>query len=477
MAQTAPLPMDKLAEALGAVGRRFVLHWGEMGSRWGVNRTVSQIHALLFLLGRPLHAEEIAGLLQVARSNVSNSLRELENRKLVRVVHHVGDRRDHFETAKDPWELLRTIVRERKAREFDPTIDVLQGCVDDPGFARLDAQAQKRVGDTLALMQTLSKWTDEMLALETTTLSRLVKLGAKVRGLIGGRSPQASPHAVGNFLSRGGLLRCQFARMRREGRAAAQSRYRGAAAVCRVAPARHSCARRRRPLLDRHCRPRGSLPRRLGWRGLAVKAIRYPLTVFYDASCPMCASEILALKERDRESRLVLVDCSAAEFDAEVLAGTGITRSDLMTRMHARDAHGRWLAALDAIEAAYRAAGLERAARFWGARGLGPAPHPPSLRPPAPRPALSLRRAAASGLVATGLRRPGASLHRISGQSCGRTLAITVKRAPPSGRTTAISPSARYGGPATAWNGVPWLEMTRFSPFFTGVESNFLSSS
>jgi len=189
MEQTAPLPMDKLAEALGAVGRRFVLHWGEMGSRWGVNRTVSQIHALLFLLGRPLHAEEIAGLLQVARSNVSNSLRELENLKLVRVVHHVGDRRDHFETAKDPWELLRTIVRERKAREFDPTIDVLQGCVDDPGFARLDAQAQKRVGDTLALMQTLSKWTDEMLALETTTLSRLVKLGAKVRGLIGGRSP------------------------------------------------------------------------------------------------------------------------------------------------------------------------------------------------------------------------------------------------------------------------------------------------
>jgi len=107
-----------------------------------------------------------------------------------------------------------------------------------------------------------------------------------------------------------------------------------------------------------------------------VKTIRYPLTVFYDASCPMCASEMLALKERDRESRLVLVDCSAAEFDAEVLAGTGITRSDLMTRMHARDAHGRWLAALDAIEAAYRAAGLERAARFWGARGLRPLLNP-----------------------------------------------------------------------------------------------------
>jgi DNA-binding transcriptional regulator GbsR (MarR family) len=188
MAQTAPLPLDPLAEALGPVGRRFVLHWGEMGWRWGVNRTVSQIHALLFLVGRPLPAEEIAGLLQVARSNVSNSLRELENLKLVRVLHLVGDRRDHFETAKDPWELLRTIVRERKAREFDPTIAVLRGCTSDPAFSRLEAPAQKRVTETLALMEALSKWTDEMLGLETTTLTRLVKLGARVRGLIRGRS-------------------------------------------------------------------------------------------------------------------------------------------------------------------------------------------------------------------------------------------------------------------------------------------------
>src|SRR5262250_3419772 len=96
MAQTEKLQADPLAEATGQVGRRFVLHWGEMGARWGVNRTVSQIHALVFLLGRPMHAEEIAELLQVARSNVSNSLRELQNWNLVRVVHLVGDRRDHF---------------------------------------------------------------------------------------------------------------------------------------------------------------------------------------------------------------------------------------------------------------------------------------------------------------------------------------------------------------------------------------------
>lgn len=103
-----------------------------------------------------------------------------------------------------------------------------------------------------------------------------------------------------------------------------------------------------------------------------MKAIRYPLAVFYDASCPLCASEMQALKERDRETRLELVDCSAPDFDDTVLAGTGLTRADLMARMHARDAHGRWLVALDAFEAAYRAAGLERAARLWGARGMRP---------------------------------------------------------------------------------------------------------
>jgi DNA-binding transcriptional regulator GbsR (MarR family) len=166
------------------VGKRFVLHWGEMGARWGVSRTVSQIHALIFLLGRPMHAEEIAEMLQVARSNVSNSLRELQNWNLVRLVHRVGDRRDLFETAKDPWELLRVIVRERKAREFDPTIGVLRACVADPGFARQDAAVQKRLRETLALMEALSRWTDEMLNLEVPTLTKLVKLGARVQALV-----------------------------------------------------------------------------------------------------------------------------------------------------------------------------------------------------------------------------------------------------------------------------------------------------
>jgi len=179
---------DRLTGALTPLGRRFVLHCGEMGWRWGVNRTVAQLHALLFLLGRPMHAEEMADLLQVARSNVSNSLRELQNWKLVRVVHRVGDRRDHYETAQDPWDLLRTIVRERKAREFDPTVAMLKACASDPGLALLEAGAQKRVRETLTLMQALSSWTEEMLALETATLRKLVRLGARVQTLVRART-------------------------------------------------------------------------------------------------------------------------------------------------------------------------------------------------------------------------------------------------------------------------------------------------
>ena len=188
MIATAKAVADPLSAAVTPAGSRFVLHWGEMGSRWGVNRTVSQVHALLFLLGRPMHAEELADILQVARSNISNSLRELQNWKLVRVAHLLGDRRDHFDTAQDPWELLRVIVRERKAREFDPTAAVLRECVADAGFAKLDAGAQKRVRETLALMEALATWTDEMLQLESATLMRLVKLGAKVQALLRGKA-------------------------------------------------------------------------------------------------------------------------------------------------------------------------------------------------------------------------------------------------------------------------------------------------
>src|SRR5262245_12202722 len=114
---------------LSDVQRRFIVHWGEMGTRWGINRTVAQVHALLFLAHGPLTADEIASTLGVARSNVSTSLRELHGWRLVRVTHILGDRRDHFETTKNVWELFRTIVEERKKREADPTLDMLRSVV------------------------------------------------------------------------------------------------------------------------------------------------------------------------------------------------------------------------------------------------------------------------------------------------------------------------------------------------------------
>src|SRR5437879_7587244 len=109
---------------LSCVAQRFILHWGEMGTRWGINRTVAQMHALLFLSPRPLPAEEIAATLAIARSNVSNSLHELQNWRIVRVVHVLGDRRDHFESMKDVFEMSRVITRERKKREIDPTLQL-----------------------------------------------------------------------------------------------------------------------------------------------------------------------------------------------------------------------------------------------------------------------------------------------------------------------------------------------------------------
>jgi DNA-binding transcriptional regulator GbsR (MarR family) len=183
--RTAPGPAAAPADPLSPIRRRFVMHWGEMGSRWGVNRTVAQIHALLFLAGRPMDAEESAATLYVARSNVSTSLRELQNLNLVRAVHLVGARREHFDTSRDVWELMRTVVRERKAREFDPTVGVLRELQADPAFAAEDADVRDRVAQTLELMQAMSGWGEQMLKLEPKTLMKVMKLGAKIQKLLG----------------------------------------------------------------------------------------------------------------------------------------------------------------------------------------------------------------------------------------------------------------------------------------------------
>ena len=155
-----------------------------MGSKWGVNRTVSQIHALLYLTGKPLPAEDIAETLEVARSNVSTSLKELQNWNLIHVMHVMGDRRDHFTTSGDVWELFRTVVRERKEREFDPTIGVLRDCLSSPDLSKEEAAAQQRIKETLMLMEALSTWGEQMLRLEPATLMKVLKLGAKIQNLL-----------------------------------------------------------------------------------------------------------------------------------------------------------------------------------------------------------------------------------------------------------------------------------------------------
>ena len=171
---------------LSDVARKFVVHWGEMGTAWGVNRTVSQIHALLFFHGRPLHAEEITETLGVARSNVSNSLKELLNWKLVRTTQVLGDRRDYFETSLDVWELFRTVIRERKEREFDPTTRMLEELVNQPGFTKESPDAQDRVRETLKLMQSVGSWSDEMLRLSPSTLEKVMRMGASVQKFVRG---------------------------------------------------------------------------------------------------------------------------------------------------------------------------------------------------------------------------------------------------------------------------------------------------
>jgi DNA-binding transcriptional regulator GbsR (MarR family) len=168
------------------VARQFVVHWGEMGSSWGVNRTVAQIHALLFFHGRPLHAEDIAETLGVARSNVSNSLKELQSWNLIRTSHVLGDRRDYFETSHDVWTLFSTIVRERKEREFDPTTRMLKQLVNQPDFDKESPDVQDRVRETLKFMDALGSWSDEMLRLSPSTLEKVLRMGASVQKFIRG---------------------------------------------------------------------------------------------------------------------------------------------------------------------------------------------------------------------------------------------------------------------------------------------------
>lgn len=167
----------------------FILHWGEMGSKWGINRTVAQIHALLFLSPKPLNAEEIAETLSVARSNVSNSLRELQGWGIVRIAHVMGDRRDHYESMKDVWEMFQIILDERKKRECDPTLVTLRRIHEEAkkGGPK-EAFVRDRVGDMLDFFETMTSWYGQIRRLPTGGMVKFAKMGDKIRKLLGAAS-------------------------------------------------------------------------------------------------------------------------------------------------------------------------------------------------------------------------------------------------------------------------------------------------
>jgi DNA-binding transcriptional regulator GbsR (MarR family) len=165
--------------ALTKAAREFILHWGEMGSRWGVNRTVAQVHALLYLSAEPLTAEDIAEALSVARSNVSSSLRELQNWQLVQAAHQMGDRRDFFSTSHDVWQLFLLVVQQRVERELEPTIAAL-GRLATEARAEKQPEVTARIAGMHAFLEEMHGWYRQVAKLPPDTLRSLVNLGAGV---------------------------------------------------------------------------------------------------------------------------------------------------------------------------------------------------------------------------------------------------------------------------------------------------------
>ncbi len=165
--------------------KKYVLHWGEMGTRWGTNRTVAQIQALLYLSPEPLRADQICDLLSVARSNVSTSIRELQSYGLVRMIQLLGDRRDYFESIHDVWDLFRVIIEQRKQRELNPTLSMLRICAEEVEQEKdTNAVTKERIHNMLNFVETTSSWYDDIRDIPTSTLTKIMKLGKRITKLV-----------------------------------------------------------------------------------------------------------------------------------------------------------------------------------------------------------------------------------------------------------------------------------------------------
>ena len=162
----------------------FVIHWGEMGTKWGINRTVAQIHALLHISPDPLSADEITDLLMIARSNVSNSLRELENWGLIKVTHIMGDRKEHYECMKDVWQMFRVILDERKKREIDPTLRLIKKCIDEVNDNKESEYTKERLKELEEFFETTTQWYDRMKQLPMDKIVGFVKLESKIKSVL-----------------------------------------------------------------------------------------------------------------------------------------------------------------------------------------------------------------------------------------------------------------------------------------------------
>src|SRR5258707_10518446 len=170
-----------MAKTLSTVEERFVLHWGEMGTNWGVSRSVAQVHALLYLSAKPLSADDIIDTLGVARSNVSTSLKELQGWGIVKRVHVLGDNRDHFESMKDVWEMFRVVMDERKKREFDPTMRMLHECIAEAEKDKAtDEYTKDRLGELHKFFETTTAWYAQVRQWPTTTVLKFMKAGDRV---------------------------------------------------------------------------------------------------------------------------------------------------------------------------------------------------------------------------------------------------------------------------------------------------------
>ena len=177
--------ISDMNKALPPAIERFVVHWGEMGEMWGVNRSVAQIHALLYVSDQPMTAEDIAARLGIARSNVSNSLKELAGWTLIRRVQVLGDRRDYFEAEADMFEMVRRIAVGRKSREIDPTLAVLRSCVSESGTDQgVSLSARRKLSEMLQFMETIDKSFEELMRLPPPVLNRLIKMGGTLARLV-----------------------------------------------------------------------------------------------------------------------------------------------------------------------------------------------------------------------------------------------------------------------------------------------------